>query len=475
MIMPEYQMPAIPSLDEVRKSMYIPRHEFRERAEANLVESRVMERARKSKVYRLLWGDKEYKAELASLEATPVLAQDFYTGFREKDPEIPSGPVKEGIDGWLCSTGSRKRKFFPFSPHDILRLGASGSRYASIAGLEKGEVIINIGADPPHCSQIMSDWSAVAYGLGTIPVVRGTFANPEKLKADLMGKAGSIVGLTGVPLIGIMFLGKMKQMVPVPLDRAFPKLRMAVMAGESMNGKQRKAFGSFNVEGYEMYGSAELSAPAVECRYHTGMHMFLDENIYTIDVEQKDGTTKREYLFNCKKGDIGAVRATTPFRESFPLINYELKDVIEIIATECPCGITSPLVKVVSRKDDVLNFGGAKAYEQHIEQKFEEVGVNHVIPNWLMRWNRDNEGGYHRLDVHIDSGETEGVLDSLLDSLAKDPRTEQMWQAWEAGILNIGVRKVTHEYFEAEIADEMMRQKKDPNSTPKRLRIIKDW
>ncbi|MFH0829922.1 MAG: hypothetical protein V1887_02050 [Candidatus Aenigmatarchaeota archaeon] len=456
-------MRPIPSLDEVKEAMYMPRSKFREQAETMLAESEVMERAKKSEVYRLLWGGKSYSAELAVLQEVPVLTPDFYTGFKERDPLIPSGPVKQANDGWLCSTGSRKMKFYPFSEYDTRRLGAYGSRYAFMSELSKGDVVINIGAEPPHCSQIMSGWTSDAYGLGSIPVTRGIMARPQELMGSLMKNAGSIVGLTGVPPIGIRFLDTMAEKIPAPLKKVFPKLRMAVMAGEAMNGKQREAFGRFGVEAYEMYGSAELSSPAVECKHHRGSHMFLDDNIYQLMTDEGP-----KWLWECKKGDIGPLRATTPNREAFALINYDIGDVIEIIDTECPCGITAPNARVISRTDKVLNIGGAKTYENHIERRFEEVGQEYLIPDWQIHWSKDSEGKTHKFDILIDNGGLDKgrITDAILDSLSKDQRTEQLFQAYEAGILNVNVHPVPHDEFQKMLV---------VNGTPKRLRIVKKF
>jgi len=456
-------MRKIPSLDEVREAMYMPRSRFKEHAATMLAESGVMERAQKSDVYRLLWGGKGYQPELDGLQEMPVLTPEFYTGFGEKDPKIPSGPVKEGLEGWLCSTGSRKMKFFPFSDYDTKWLGAYGSRYAMMSGISAGDAVINVGAEPPHCSLTMSQWASAVYGLGSIPVTRGVMGRPQELMGSLMKNAGSIVGLTGVPLIGIKFLSTMSQMIPVPLKKAFPKLRIAVMAGETMNGKQREAFESFGIEAYEMYGSAELYAPAVECPRHGGPHMFLDDNIYYLKTDEGP-----KWLWDCKKGDIGALRVVTPNREAFPLINYDVKDVIEVLDTECACGITAPKARVISRTDNVLNIGGAKTYENHIERMFEEVGKDYVLPDWQIHWSKDPEGNVHKFDILIDNGELDRqrITGAILDGMAKDPRTEQLWQAYDAEILEIEVRTLAHDEFQKTVV---------ANGTPKRLRIVKKF
>jgi phenylacetate-coenzyme A ligase PaaK-like adenylate-forming protein len=457
----------IPSLQEVKDAMRMARSKFREHAEYLLKESDVMVRASKSDIYRKLWDGRSYRPDLDDALKMPVLTPEFYTGFPERDPKIPSGPVErraDGWDGWLCSTGSRKMKFFPFSDYDAKRLGTYQSRYAMISELSKGDAVINVGAEPPHCSLMMSEMASAAYGLDSIPVTRGIMGKPQELMGNLMKKSGSIVGLTGVPLIGIRFLNTMAKEIPRPLKQVFPNLRMAVMAGETMNENQRKAFGKFDIEGYEMYASAELAAAAVDCRRHKGPHLFLDDNVYILKTD-----AGKKYLWDCEKGDIGELFVITPNREGFPLVNYAMKDVVEVIDTECACGITAPNVRIISRTDDVLNIGGAKAYERHIEEKFEEVGRDHVIPDWQIHWSKDNNGNtdYHTFDILIDNGELDArtVEEAILESFSKDPRTEQLYQAQEAEILKLVVEPLSHKDF----------QERAVNASHKRVRIVKKF
>jgi hypothetical protein len=454
----------IPSVEEVRDAMRMPRSRFRELAESYLAQSGVFERALKSDVYRQLWEGKTFSHDVAGLLQMPVLTPVFYgTNFEEKDKRIPAGPVKAGNDGWLCSTGSIKMKYYPFSDYDALRLGAFGSRYDLIAGFSKDDVLINAGAEPPHCSLTMAQWIAGYYGNDSIQMVRGM--KPEEVMGSLMKKAGKIVGITGVPLVTIHSLKTIEKKSGRSIGQLFPKFKKAILGAETLNGRQRGALEMLGIEGYEIYASAELSVPGVECARHEGPHLFCDDNIYYLKT---DGGTK--YIWDCQKGDIGELFVTTPNREAFPLVNFSTNDVIEVLDTECPCGITHPRVRVIARTDSVLNVGGAKAYERHIEEKFEEVGREYPIPDWQIHWSRDENGGYHRFDVLIDLLDNDAfdkvaVREALLRSLSRDSRTQQLFQAQEAGILNIEVTPLPHKEYEEKVVA----------ARHKRVRIVKKF
>jgi phenylacetate-coenzyme A ligase PaaK-like adenylate-forming protein len=451
-------MQEIPSLEEIRENMRLPRSKFREQAEAALAESGVLDRGLKSEVYTCLWEGKRYRPELDELLRMPVLTSDFYSTFEERSPRVLAGPVE--VDKWLSSTGSVKVKYYPFSKYDAERLGAYG-RYNTICGFLKGDTLINAGAEPPHCSLTMAQWIAAAYGMDSIPVVRGM--KPEETMASMMKKAGNIVGLTGVPLVSLRFLNTVAEKAGRPVEKMFPKMKSALVGGEALNGGQRKAFGKVGIEPYELYASAELSATGVECGRHNGFHLFCDDNIYYIKSE--DGS--KIYSWNFVNGDIGDLYVTTPNREALPLINFSTRDVIEVTDTECRCGITHPCVRVVSRTDNVLNVGGAKGYIHHIEEKFEELGAKYDVKDWQIHWRKDDNGGNHKFCILVDNEKLDKAAfkDELIDSLAKDRRTEQLYQAQEAGILELEVRPLSHEEF----------SKQATNGITKRVRLVKKF
>ena len=456
-------LPEVPSVEEVRGALRMPRSKFKEHAEYMLAESQMLERALKSDVYRQLWKENRYPATLDGLLQMPVLTSAFYSGYEERDPRIPAGPVKADKEGWLCSTGSIRMKFFSFSEYDERRLGTYGSRGHMMAGLPQGGAIINCGAEPPHCSLTMSQWMAKSYGMKSIPVIRGM--KPEKVMEELMANADNIVGIIGVPLITLRFLNTIVEKTGKPLEKMFPKFRKAILGGENLNTKQRDALRKLGIEGHNIYASAELCVPAAECDVHDGLHLFGDDVIPRLEAE--NGTAK--YIWDCEKGHIGELIVTTPNREAFPLVNYRTNDVLEVIDTECPCGVTTPRIRVISRTDNVMNIGGAKAYECHIEERFEEVGRTHTIPDWQINWRMDNNNGigYHRFEVLIDNDalNPREVKDALLESLAGDKRTEQLFQAQEAGILNIDIRPLSHGEFE----------EKTVKLPHKRVRIVKKF
>jgi phenylacetate-coenzyme A ligase PaaK-like adenylate-forming protein len=450
----------IPSLEEIREAVRLPRSKFRGRAEAALAESGVLERCLKSEVYTCLWEGKRYGPELDELLQMPVLTSELYSGFPDRSPRIPLGSVKDGNDGWLCSTGSIKVKYYPFSEYDFKRLGAYGSRYNMVCGFSKGDALINAGAEPPHCSLVMAQCIADAYGTDSIPVVRGM--RPEETMSTMMKKSGNIVGMTGVPLVSLRFLNTVAEKAGRPIEKMFPKLKVAVVGGEALNSGQRKAFNKLGMEGHELYASAELSAAGVECDRHNGFHLFCDDNIYFLKT---DGRAK--YLWDCEKGDIGELCVTTPNREAFPFINFSTHDVIEVKDMECPCGITHPNVRIISRTDNVLNVGGAKAYIHHIEEKFEDLESKYELRDWQIHWRKDDNGGYHRFDILIDNEKLDkaALKDDLLECLSKDMRTKQLFQAQEAGILEMEIRPLSHEDFVKQAVDGRI----------KRLRLVKKF
>jgi phenylacetate-CoA ligase len=351
-------------------------------------------------------------------------------------------------------------KFYPFSDYDAKRLGIYGARSHAIAGMSPGDTLINCGAEPPHCSLAMSQWMAQTYGENSVPVVRGM--KPEAVMQELLKNAENVVGMIGVPLISLRFLNTVTEKAGRPLKQLFPKFKSAILGGEALNEQQRASFRKLGIEGYGIYASAELCVPAAGCSNNKGSHLFCDTNVYYLKTDE--GVKP---IWACDNGDIGELFVTTPNREAFPLVNFSTNDVIEVLDKECPCGITHPRINVISRTDDVLNVGGAKAYEQHIEEKFEDVGRDHVIPDWQIHWSKDNDSGFHRFDILIDNDslDVDVIKEALLKSLSNDNRTEQLYQAQEAGILGVEVHALPHKSFGEKVV----------TAQHKRVRIVKKF
>ncbi|TFG06676.1 hypothetical protein EU522_01415 [Candidatus Thorarchaeota archaeon] len=98
-------------------------------------------------------------------------------------------------------------------------------------------------------------------------------------------------------------------------------------------------------ESHALYFSAECREMYAECSAHDGLHLWMDEAIHEIRlnngeilfVDQASAGMEGEYIFTC-------------FYEALPLIRYRTGDLIRVVSNDpCECGITHPRVNFFGR------------------------------------------------------------------------------------------------------------------------------
>jgi phenylacetate-CoA ligase len=95
------------------------------------------------------------------------------------------------------------------------------------------------------------------------------------------------------------------------------------------------------------YGATEAGVIGQECPWTTGLHVFEDLLVYEVVDEHNRpvpaGLTGHKVL------------VTTLYNRTFPLIRYELSDLVKIAAGPCPCGRPHlRLAALEGRREDVL-------------------------------------------------------------------------------------------------------------------------
>jgi phenylacetate-coenzyme A ligase PaaK-like adenylate-forming protein len=146
--------------------------------------------------------------------------------------------------------------------------------------------------------------------------------------------------------------------------------------------------------------------PAVECKMHQGMHLWLDiclpEIIPEKELEKERANStyvpKALPLWKAKKGQRGEYVLTT-FGEALPLVRYRFGDLIEIVGTEpCGCGHTHPRIKVPRRADiSVVSLGAIRFPFKQLEEKVLSKTRHGQADRWQLEIRREG----HRPHITI--------------------------------------------------------------------------
>ena len=149
--------------------------------------------------------------------------------------------------------------------------------------------------------------------------------------------------------------------------------------------------------------------PAVECKMHKGMHLWLDICLPEIipeeelERERNDSTyvPKAMPLWKAKNGQRGEYVLTT-FGEALPLVRYRFGDLIEIVGMEpCGCGFTHPRIKVPRRADlSVISLGAIRFPFKQLEEKALSKTSHGQAKRWQLEIKR--EGHRPHLTIRLE-------------------------------------------------------------------------
>jgi phenylacetate-CoA ligase len=165
----------------------------------------------------------------------------------------------------------------------------------------------------------------------------------------------------------------------------------------------------YGIEPYEIYTFTEFMPPAVECKMHHGMHLWLDICLAEIipeeelEKERADNTymPKAMPIWKAKTGQRGEYVLTT-YGEALPLVRYRFGDLIEIIGAEpCGCGCTHPRIKVPRRADiSVISLGAIRFPFKQIEEKALSKTSQGQAKRWQLQITR--EGHRPHLTIRLE-------------------------------------------------------------------------
>jgi phenylacetate-coenzyme A ligase PaaK-like adenylate-forming protein len=187
------------------------------------------------------------------------------------------------------------------------------------------------------------------------------------------------------------------------------KFRWGLFGGEPLDPYREVLTRMYGIEPYEIYTFTEFMPPAVECKMHHGMHLWLDICLAEIipeeelEKERLDNTyvPKAMPLWKAKTGQRGEYVLTT-FGEALPLVRYRFGDLIEIIGAEpCVCGCTHPRIKVPRRADiSVISLGAIRFPFKQIEEKALSKTSQGQAKRWQLQITR--EGHRPHLTIRLE-------------------------------------------------------------------------
>lgn len=185
------------------------------------------------------------------------------------------------------------------------------------------------------------------------------FEDPEKMIKILNSVKPTIIQSYPSVLVNLVDNAK---------DRLNFAPRIIFTTSEILHDKDRKKISDFfNCKVIDTYGCEECNRVAWECEAGNGYH--LDEDCYIIEIVDHAGRPS--------KTGKGRIIITSLIDFAFPLIRYDLGDIIELKNEKCTCGRNLSMVKTIyGREDDFIKLSnGTRVSPRNINLLEEVSGI----------------------------------------------------------------------------------------------------
>jgi phenylacetate-CoA ligase len=245
---------------------------------------------------------------------------------------------------------------------------AVGGEAFAIAGLKPSDTVAHCLNYALYAGGIADHMAIEASGATVVPVGVGQ----SRRLLDLIPRLG-ITAIFGTLSFPAYLAGRARE---AGLEPAELGLRHIVTAGEpgaglaAVRAEIERAWGVTVADSFGM--SDVWSTMAGECGQGDGLHLTTGEHalLEVIDPETAEPLALDD-------GVTGELVWTHLNRRASPLLRYRSSDLATVWTAPCPCGRTTPRIRIGGRVDDMLRIQAVNVYPQAIGELL--GGARHVI------------------------------------------------------------------------------------------------
>jgi len=436
-------------------------------------ESRIMERAARSPLYRDKWA-------AAGVVPKQVRSYDdlrklpFTTGgdlrVAQAEHDLDELICTEHPRFWVSTSGtSGSHKWIPVGDQDVLTFTEATMRMFTMAvDVAEGWSLLLVNTPAPFLSESSGYYAVIGQVLYDGDAELAFCALPETFDALDFARKEEIKGFQSMPsmamlvaegvaeragegareqfkkerTVGNLLRAVAASVLPIKASNIF-KFRWGIFAGEPVDPYRSALKESFGLRPATAYGASEFPASAcLECKVQDGLHLPMD-NCLPEMIPQEE-LAKEEVdaayvpqaipLWEATPGLTGEFVITT-FSEALPLIRYRTSDLIMVVSTDrCECGRTFPRIKIRHRSDDIVNMGLIRFSIYQLKDKMEEMGTHGQVAKWQLRLTRENRKAKGVLLVQP-KGEIADQQAFITELEEKMDELKGVKQAWENGLI----------------------------------------
>ena len=308
-----------------------------------------LKRATVSLLYKKLWKNSGFNVEafksLNDLNQIPFLSQkELFETTQAQKNKVCLSPVSHWF---LCSEPNEPHEWFPLSSEDFLAIAPMLTRLSQTAGLRKGDVVLAVVETPPRISSFIPYlWSNAAdCGLEFIVGALDWYDTLGMSWINFIQKRRPTAIFASTS--NAKALAQKIAATKTPVENALSELRVGVFFGNQMETDMVKGLEPYmNLESFEVYSPTEHMTFNMDCRSHSGIHIWLDTCIpEVLSVGQKE----TQLLSKTQQGVEGEL-VLTNFSKALPLVRYKTGKFLRVEGVgECSCGCNHPKVKFLKK------------------------------------------------------------------------------------------------------------------------------
>jgi phenylacetate-coenzyme A ligase PaaK-like adenylate-forming protein len=419
----------------------------------NLFCYETLKRASNSVIYKKKWAG----INVEKIETYEDFAKLPYTASKEVRQAIYEQPIEQVLCGkpvqWFSTTGTTGlSKWLPYGGRDLETFVKIRDRMFGMLPTDGDLRLVTVTAPPPYIEDGLAilnalrgmekknnlqgitvaltqtdDETVFNFAFDTKPNVMLAFPSLAARLAEIIEESAPDAmkkqfNEHKTPKNFLLYLiTRVKKIHP----RDLSKFRWGLFGGEPVDPYREVLQRMYGIEPYEIYTFTEFMPPAVECRMHQGMHLWLDICLAEIipeeelEKERNDATyiPKALPLWKAKTGMRGEYVLTT-FGEALPLVRYRFGDLIEVVGMEqCGCGFTHPRIKVPRRADiSVISLGAIRFPFKQIEEKALAKTSFGQAKRWQLQITR--EGHRPHLTIRLEPTEDINNQEAFIEEIA---------------------------------------------------------
>jgi phenylacetate-CoA ligase len=348
----------------------LPRTDLARLGEERLIAGQVIRRAAGSSLYRHLWP--RWPRRLPAVRDRRDLQRLPFTSRWELRDAQSRWPMERiacaPVYAWASShSQGETRTWMPFGKKDIELVQGLLDRLARKAQVKRNAVVLAVTPLAPRLTNALpylwltADMAETKMKLEFIVTSMYMLGKNNWPEFALRRQPDILLCRPGDALILAEHFPKAAGRPAARPRDVLPNLKTGIFFGEPLAPSRNAIVDAYGLEPYDLYLSAEHPGMNCDCRFHQGIHFWMDTCIPEIipaaelNREQSEpGYRPRAVFLDCAAPECRGELVVTTFAEAMPLVRYRSGDIVRLIANApCPCGSTHPRIQVLGRHSQI--------------------------------------------------------------------------------------------------------------------------